>query len=78
MEELNRNRDYYILPEDSDVDYLDYCVVDVSKRSFYMVSGEGDERYLQVEDGETFMELLSFVRAVLDDEEIRYAGPLTK
>ena len=78
MDDQNRGRDQYILPEDSDLDYLDYCVVDVSKRSFYMVSGSGDERYLQVEDGESFIELLSFVRAILDDNEIRYAEPLIK
>jgi|TARA_Y100000289_G_C3809127_1_gene92820 hypothetical protein len=78
MDDQKLNRDNYILPEDSDDDYLDYCVVDVSKRSFYMVSSSGDEKYLQVEEGESFIELLNFVRAILDDSEIRYAEPLTK
>ena len=78
MNDQNLNRDNYILPEDSDSDYLDYCVVDVSKRSFYMVSDSGEEKYLNVEDGETFIELLNFVRAILDDNEIRYADPLIK
>ena len=43
-----------------------------------MVSSSGDEKYLQVEEGESFIELLNFVRAILDDSEIRYAEPLTK
>lgn len=57
-------------------EYLTRCVVDPSTRNFYIYSNEGDEKVLSCETTEEFMNVLSFVRSVLDDDILVYSSPL--
>lgn len=66
---------------ETDSEYLTKCVVDVSLRSFYLYSNEGDRRVIECDTMEQFTEVLDFVRVIFDSQdleaEILYAPPLT-
>ena len=57
-------------------DYLTRCVVDPSKRTVRIYSSEGEEREIKCDTTEEFMNVLSFVRATLDEDTLSYANPL--
>ena len=58
-------------------EYLTRCVVDTSKRSFNLFSNMGDEKIVECDNPEEFMNVLSFVReAIGDGGELVYAEPL--
>jgi hypothetical protein len=58
-------------------EYLTRCVVDASKRSFNLFSNMGDEKIVECDNPEEFMNVLSFVReAIGDGGELVYADPL--
>ena len=57
-------------------EYLTRCVVDPIKRKVYMYSSEGTEREVECETVEQFMNVLNFIREVLDDDMLAYANPL--
>ena len=59
-----------------DNDYLTSCVVDPSKRTVRIYSSEGEEREIKCDTTEEFMNVLSFVRATLDEDTLSYANPL--
>ena len=52
------------------------CVVDPVKRKFYLYSEQGDERVLDCETVDQFMDVLELCRAVLDEDTLAYANPL--
>ncbi|RPG82376.1 MAG: hypothetical protein CBD69_011060 [Crocinitomicaceae bacterium TMED209] len=56
-------------------EYLSKCVVDTSRRTFYLYSDDGDTREVECETMEQFMGVLKFVRDTLGDELV-YAEPL--
>tara|TARA_R100000008_G_scaffold69700_1_gene47117 strand:- start:42 stop:227 length:186 start_codon:yes stop_codon:yes gene_type:complete len=55
-------------------EYLTKCVVDTTKRTFYLYSNEGDTKEVHCEDMEEFMNVLSFIRKTLTDELV-YTAP---
>tara|TARA_B100000427_G_scaffold209491_1_gene174555 strand:- start:1895 stop:2080 length:186 start_codon:yes stop_codon:yes gene_type:complete len=55
-------------------EYLTRCVVDTTKRTFYLYSNEGDTKEVHCEDTEEFMNVLSFIRKTLTDELV-YTAP---
>jgi len=57
-------------------DYLTRCVVDPVKRKFYLYSEQGDERVIDCETVDQFMDVLELCRGVLDDDILAYASPL--
>jgi hypothetical protein len=58
-------------------EYLTRCVVDTSKRSFNLFSNLGDEKIVECDNSEEFMNVLSFVRESIGDRgELVYAEPL--
>ena len=57
-------------------EYLTRCVVDTTKKTFYLYSSEGDEKVVRCEDTEQFMNVLKLVRATVDEETLSYASPL--
>jgi len=59
-------------------EYLTRCVVDVSKKSFYLMSNEGDEKVVECETIDQFMSVLELCRASLDEDTLVYSSPLTK
>ena len=44
-----------------DDEYLTKCVVDPSKRTVYLYSSEGDEKVVECDTVDEFMNVLSFV-----------------
>ena len=58
-------------------EYLMKCVVDTAKRSFYLYSNEGDERVVNCEHADEFINLLDLIRKMVDDDIVAYVGPLT-
>lgn len=66
--------DYYVDSENEE--YMTRVVVDTCARCFWIYSNEGDERMIQCEKVEEFMEVLTLIRAVVDEDMIAYNGPL--
>ena len=59
-------------------EYLTKCVVDPSKRTVYLFSSEGDEKVVECDTVDEFMNVLSFVRDTCPEERLSYANPLPK
>ena len=59
-------------------EYLTKCVVDPSKRTVYLYSSEGDEKVVECDTVDEFMNVLSFVRDTFPEERLSYANPLPK
>jgi len=57
-------------------EYLTRCVVDPIKRKVYIYSSEGTEREVECETVDEFMNVLNFIREVLDEDMLAYANPL--
>lgn len=58
-------------------DFLSRVVVDTSCRKFYLYSDNGDEKIIDCDTIDEFMNVLEFCRGVLDEDVLAYAGPLT-
>lgn len=59
-----------------DDEYLTRVVVDVTARTFYLYSNEGDKRVVDNNTVDEFMTLLSVIRDVVDDDIIAYTDPM--
>ena len=59
-------------------EYLTKCVVDPSKRPVYLYSSQGDEKVVECDTVDEFMNVLSFVRDTCPEERLSYANPLPK
>ncbi len=56
--------------------FLTRCVVDPLKRKIYLYSSEGDEKTVDCETVDQFMNMLLFVRDTAGDEVLSYVDPL--
>jgi hypothetical protein len=56
-------------------EFLTRCVVDTLSRKFYLYSSEGDERIVECETVEQFMNVLEVVRTQLDQDTLVYSNP---
>ena len=65
----------YTIDEEGD-EYLTRCVIDPMKRTIYVTSNEGDERKVECEDIEQFMNVLDVVRKLCPEERLAYTNPL--
>ena len=59
-------------------EYLMKCVVDPAKRSFYLYSNEGEEKVVECDTVEQFMDVLEVVRDTCPEERLIYAEPLSE
>ena len=57
-------------------EYLTRCVVDPIKRTVYLYSSEGTEKQVTCDTVDEFMNVLEFVRGVLDEDTLCYANPI--
>ena len=62
---------------EGDDEYLTRVVVDTCARTFRLYSNEGDERIVDCDSMEEFMNVLDLVRKVVDEDIVAYVGPLT-
>ena len=60
-----------------DDEYLMKCVVDPTKKTFYLYSNEGDTKEVNCDNTEQFMNVLNLVRAMCPEERLVYAEPLS-
>ena len=63
---------------EEDDEYLTRVVIDTCARTFRLYSNEGDERIVDCDSMEEFMNVLELVRKVVDEDIVAYVGPLTK
>ncbi len=56
-------------------EFLTRCVVDTLARKFYLYSNQGDERTVECETVEQFMNVLEVVRTQLDEDTLVYSNP---
>ena len=76
MQDQNQT-DKNLYVESEEDEYLIRCVVDTSKRTFNLYSNLGTEKVVDCENMNEFMNVLSFVRSMLDEtDELVYADPL--
>lgn len=61
---------------DEEDEYLTRCVVDTSKRTFNLYSNLGCEKVVTCDNMNEFMNVLNFVRDVLEEDTLIYAEPL--
>lgn len=54
----------------SDEEYLTRCVVDTVSRKFMLYSSEGNEKIVHCDSVEEFMNVLQFVRATINEDNI--------
>ena len=59
-----------------DEEYLMKCVVDPTKKTFYLYSNEGDEKEVVCDNTDQFMNVLKIVRSMCPEERLVYAEPL--
>ena len=59
-------------------EYLMKCVVDTAKRSFYLYSNEGEEKVVECDTVEQFMDVLEVVRDTCPEGRLIYAEPLSE
>lgn len=56
-------------------EFLSRCVVDTLARKFYLYSSDGDERVVECETVEQFMNVLEVVRTQVDEDMLAYSDP---
>ena len=57
-------------------DLLSKCVIDTTKRRVYLYSDGGDEKVVNCDTVDEFMNVLSFVRDKVEEERVFYSDPL--
>ena len=57
-------------------DLLSKCVIDTSKRTVYLYSDGGDKKIVKCETVDEFMNVLNFVRDMVEEERVFYSDPL--
>jgi hypothetical protein len=62
--------------ESQEDEYLTRIVIDTCSRKFYLYSNEGDDRVVDCDNVDEFMNVLELVRRVVDEDIIAYSGPL--
>jgi len=69
------SEDYYV-NNDND-EFLTRVVIDIQERTFYLYSSSGDDRVIECDTIDEFMNVLELVRSVVDDDIVHYAQPTT-
>ena len=57
-------------------DLLSKCVIDTSSRKVYLYSDEGRSNVVSCDTVEEFMNVLNFVRDMVEEERVFYSDPL--
>jgi len=56
-------------------EFLTKCVVDTLARKFYLYSSEGNEKMVECENIEQFMNVLEVVRDQVNEDNLVYSNP---
>jgi hypothetical protein len=71
---MGYSREDFIV-DNEDEEWITRCVVDPLKRVFYLYSNEGDEKVVDCDTVEQFMNVLEVIRAVMPEDIVHYANP---
>tara|TARA_R100000008_G_C3467679_1_gene107371 strand:+ start:82 stop:306 length:225 start_codon:yes stop_codon:yes gene_type:complete len=74
MEDQNHDFNDYTIENEGE-EYVTRCIVDPMRRSVRLLSSEGDERSVDCENLEEFMNILELIRAVVPEEVVVYVDP---
>ena len=69
------NQEDYLAEEDDE--YLVRCVVDTQARCFRVYSSQGDEKVIECDTVDEFMNVLELIRAVVPEETVAYSEMVT-
>ena len=59
--------------KNEDEEFLTRVVIDTCSRTFRLYSNEGDEKVIECDTAEEFMNILELVRGVADDDIVFYS-----
>ena len=59
--------------KNEDEEFLTRVVVDTCSRTFRLYSNEGDEKVIECDTAEEFMNILELIRGVADDDIVFYS-----
>jgi len=68
------DRDDFII-DNEDEEWVSRCVVDPMKKTFYLYSNNGDEKVVDCDNIEQFMNVLEVVRAIMPEDILAYSNP---
>jgi len=71
---MSYSREDFII-DNEDEEWITRCVVDPLKKMFYLYSNEGDEKVVDCDTVEQFMNVLEVIRAVMPEDIVHYANP---
>lgn len=71
---MNIDREDFLV-ENEDDEWITRCVVDPVARTFRLFSNEGDEKIVDCETVDQFMNVLEVVRALMPEDIIAYVDP---
>jgi len=57
-------------------EFLSRFVIDPMRKTFYMYSDQGDEKVIECDNIDEFMNVLEFVNATVPDEMLAYSDPM--
>ena len=57
-------------------EYLSRCVVDTQRRTVHIYSNEGDQKTVECDTPEEFMNVLNYVRENVSTDTLSYVDPL--
>jgi len=69
------DKDDYALDNEND-EHLTRVVIDTCARTYRLLSNEGDEKVIECDSVEEFMNVLELVRAVVNEDIIAYTDML--
>ena len=61
-----------------DEEYLMKCVVDPTKKTFYLYSNEGDTKEVVCDNTDQFMNVLELVRSTCPEGRLVYTDPIAQ
>ena len=61
--------------DSEDEEWITRCVVDPLKKVFYLYSNKGDEKVVDCDTIEQFMNVLEVIRAVMPEDIVHYSSP---
>ena len=74
---MTYDRDDYLIDNEDD-EYLTSILVDVNSRYYVLFSSNGDEKKVECDTVEDFMQVLELVRTVCDEEMVFYCEHLVE
>lgn len=65
-----------LMPDDDNEEVLTRCVVDVFTKKVYIYSNLGNERTVECEDSDEFVNVLEYVHSCVSEHQLFYSKPL--